>query len=357
MLTRPIRAGGLTIGGGSPVVIQSMTNTDTRDISATAAQIRALAEAGCELVRVAVPDMEAADAIPGIKKLIGIPLAADVHFNHRLAVRAVENGADKLRINPGNIGGIDGLRRIVSICAERGVPIRVGANSGSLGKNILKKFGGATAEAIVASALEHIGLLEGLGFDKIIVAVKSSNVPVTFEAYTLLSKKTDYPLHLGVTEAGGAYSGTVKSAVGIGALLLNGIGDTIRVSLTGDPLEEIRAAKEILRAAGRRRFGVEIISCPACGRSHADLARLAALVEKGAGHIKKDVTIAVMGCEVNGPGEARGADIGIACGKGCGLVFANGEIIKKITGRGTPGDPSYEESLAEEFLRIAEDHI
>ena len=342
--TKKIRTGSIYIGGGEPVSIQSMTRTDTRDVNATVRQIRALEEAGCELVRVAVPDMRAAEAIKEIKKQINIPLAADVHFDHRLAVAAVINGADKLRINPGNIGGPDKLKEIVSVCGERGVPVRVGANSGSLGKNILAEYGGATAGAMAESAMEHVRLLEGLGFDQIIISVKTSNVPVTVEAYEILSETTYYPLHVGVTEAGGAFSGAVKSAVGIGALLLKGIGDTVRVSLTGGPLPEIPAAKEILTAAGVRMFGAEIISCPTCGRTHGDLAKLAEHIEKNTRGVKKHIRVAVMGCEVNGPGEARDADIGIACGKDCGLVFARGKIIGKLP----------YENIADEFLKIVE---
>ena len=356
-LTKVINVGGLPIGGGNPVSIQSMTNTDTRDINATVRQISELAEAGCELVRVAVPDVEAAHAVAEIKKKIGVPLAADVHFDHRLAVLAVRNGADKLRINPGNIGGTDGLKKIVAECAPRGVPIRVGSNSGSIGKKIYESYGGVNADSIVAGAVDQIRLLESLNFYDIIISVKSSDVPTMYEAYTKLSRLTDHPLHLGVTEAGGVYSGALKSAVGIGALLLNGIGDTVRVSLTGDPVAEIRAAREILRAAGVKKTGAEIVSCPTCGRTHADLLKLASIIEERTRGVKKYIKIAVMGCEVNGPGEAREADVGIACGKGCALIFARGEIIKKITEREAGPEGSYEELLADEFMRAAKEFL
>ena len=366
MRTRTIEAGGIKIGGGNPIVIQSMTTTDTRDVKATAAQINELDDAGCELARVAVSDMESAAAVSEIKKLIRIPLVADVHFDYRLAVAAVTNGADKLRINPGNIGGIDKIKQIVSVCNERNVPIRIGVNSGSLEKKILAYYGGVTPEAIVESAVNNVRMFEELGFDKIIVSVKSSDVPATVEAYTLLSEKIDYPLHVGVTEAGNAYSGAIKSAVGIGTLLLKGVGDTIRVSLTGDPVEEIRAAREILKATGARNFGVEIISCPTCGRTYPGLAELAEFIEKNTRHIKKHIKIAVMGCEVNGPGEAREADIGIASGKTGWSIFANGKCVKKIprpdaaaedmlnVSTGDSPDTPYPERLIAEFFEILE---
>ena len=338
MRTRTIEAGGVKIGGGNPIVIQSMTTTDTRDIRATSAQINELEDAGCELVRVAVFDAESAEAVAEIKKNIRVPLIADVHFDYRLAVAAVNNGADKLRINPGNIGGIEKLKQIVSICNERNVPIRVGVNSGSLEKKLLSKYGGVTAEAIVESAVNNVRLFEELGYEKMIISVKSSDVPATVNAYTLLSEKTDYPLHIGVTEAGNIYSGAIKSAVGIGALLLKGIGDTIRVSLTGDPVEEIRAAKEILKAAGVRNFGVEIISCPTCGRTYPGLAELAAYIEKNTRHIKKHIKIAVMGCEVNGPGEAQGADVGVFFGRDCGYIYVGGQKVARAAAEDLPGE-------------------
>jgi len=347
MSTKKIYAGNLAIGGGSPVSIQSMTNTDTRDIDATVRQINALEAAGCELVRVAVLNMEAADAIAEIKKRIRIPLAADVHFDYRLAVRAAERGADKLRVNPGNIGGADKVRQVADVCRRRGVPIRVGVNAGSLEKHILAQYGGATAEAAAESALAHITLLESLGFYDIVVSVKSSDAPVMVKANTILSKRCAYPLHLGVTEAGTAYAGSIKSAVGIGALLLNGIGDTVRVSLTGDPALEVRAAREILKATGVRRLGIEIVSCPTCGRTRGDLAKLVAQVEKNTEHIREYVKIAVMGCEVNGPGEAAGADIGVFLGKDCGYIYAGGKKVARVT----------TEDLTGEFMRQLEIYL
>jgi len=338
MPTKKIYAGNLAIGGGSPVSIQSMTNTDTRDIDATVRQINALEAAGCELVRVAVLNTEAADAIAEIKKQIHIPLAADVHFDYRLAVRAAELGADKLRLNPGNIGGAEKVKKVVDICRQRGVPIRVGVNAGSLEKHILAKYGGITAEAAAESAMGHIAVLESLGFYDIVASVKSSDAPLMCRAYTILSEQCGYPLHLGVTEAGTAYAGSIKSAVGIGALLLNGIGDTIRVSLTGDPIEEVRAAKAILRAAGARRIGADIVSCPTCGRTRGDVARLAAQIEKNTEHIKEYVKIAVMGCEVNGPGEAADADVGVFFGKDCGYIYVGGKKVTRAATEDLPGE-------------------
>lgn len=329
--TRVVKAGNVLIGGDNPVVIQSMCNTDTRDVSATVSQIKALEKAGCEMVRVAVPDMIAAQAIGKIKEQISIPLVADIHFDYKLAVEAMAQGIDKIRINPGNIGSKEKVRIVADMAKEKGIPIRIGVNSGSLQKDLLKKFGGhVTPEAMVESALSHVKILEECDFRDIVISIKSSNVPFSIEAYSLLSQAVDYPLHLGITEAGTVYSGTVKSAVGIGSILSMGIGDTIRVSLTGDPTEEIKAAKEILKSLELRKFGVEMISCPTCGRTQIDLISLAQQVEEKCRNINKDIKVAVMGCAVNGPGEAREADIGIAGGHGEGLIFKKGEILKKV---------------------------
>jgi len=337
--TIEIDIAGLKLGGGNPVSVQSMTNTDTRDVTATVAQIKRLEEAGCELVRVAVPDMTAVTALPRIKREIRIPLAADIHFDYRLAIGAMENGADKLRINPGNIAGAvgvgdkDGLERIhkvVKTAKERGVPIRIGVNSGSLERDILQKYGGVTAEGLVESAVRYISIIEGFDFDRLVLSIKSSSVPVSVAAYEQLAHKSRYPLHVGITEAGADYAGTVKSAAGIGAILSRGIGDTIRVSLTGDPVEEIRCGKEILKSLGLRAFGPVIISCPTCGRTEIDLVNLAAQAQKYCEGIKKNITVAIMGCVVNGPGEAAEADIGIAGGKGCGLIFKKGKVLRKV---------------------------
>lgn len=329
--TRVVKAGNVLIGGDNPVVIQSMCNTDTRDVSATVSQIKALEKAGCEMVRVAVPDMIAAQAIGKIKEQISIPLVADIHFDYKLAVEAMAQGIDKIRINPGNIGSKEKVRIVADMAKEKGIPIRIGVNSGSLQKDLLKKFGGhVTPEAMVESALSHVKILEECDFRDVVISIKSSNVPFSIEAYSLLSQAVDYPLHLGITEAGTVYSGTVKSAVGIGSILAMGIGDTIRVSLTGDPTEEIKAAKEILKSLELRKFGVEMISCPTCGRTQIDLISLAQQVEEKCRNINKDIKVAVMGCAVNGPGEAREADIGIAGGHGEGLIFKKGEILKKV---------------------------
>jgi len=307
-----------------------MTKTDTRDIQKTVHQIRRLEEAGCEIVRVAVVDEEAAQAIAEIKKRIKIPLIADIHFHYRLALKAMESGADGLRINPGNIGGRDRLKAIVMNAKEQSIPIRIGVNAGSLEKDLLKRFGGATAEAMVSSALRTIEWMEDLGFDQIKVSLKASDVPRTLEAYRLFSEKSDYPLHLGITEAGRGSDAIVKSSIGIGLLLSEGIGDTLRVSLTGDPVEEVRVGYEILRALKIRERGVEIISCPTCGRCEIDLNHLVEKVEKGVHRISQPITIAIMGCVVNGPGEAKEADIGIAGGKGVGVLFKKGKVIKKV---------------------------
>jgi len=328
--TKTVFIGNVPIGGKHPIAIQSMCNTDTRNVIETVKQIHDLEKVGCEIIRVAVPDMEAANAIREIKNQIHIPLVADIHFDYRLALTCIQNGIDKLRINPGNIGGKEKVKEVVKAAKERGIPIRIGVNAGSLEKSLLEKYGGVTAEALVESAQTHINILEELDFYDIVVSIKASNVILSLKAYEELSKIMNYPLHIGITEAGTIRSGTIKSAVGIGAILSRGIGDTIRVSLTGDPIEEIRCAKEILKALGLRSFGVEFISCPTCGRTEIDLISLANEVEKRCTDMNKNIKIAVMGCVVNGPGEAREADIGIAGGKGVGLIFKKGEIIKKV---------------------------
>ncbi len=328
--TRKIRIGDIYIGGDAPVAVQSMTNTDTRDVSATVDQIKRLEEAGCDIVRVAVPDSEAAEALKRIRKSIRIPLVADIHFDYRLALASIENGADKIRINPGNIGGTEKVRKVVEAAKARGIPIRIGVNSGSLEKHILAKYGAATPQAMADSAMGHVRMLEDLGFHDIVISLKASNVPVTIESYRLMSAMTDYPLHIGVTEAGTLFSGMVKSAAGIGCLLAEGIGDTLRVSLTGDPVEEVRVGIEILKALDLRRTGVELISCPTCGRTRIDLVKIANEVEKRLAGCSKPIKVAVVGCAVNGPGEAREADIGIAGGVGEALLFKKGRIIRKI---------------------------
>lgn len=328
--TRKIKVGNTFIGGDSKVTVQSMTNTDTRDQEATLAQIRALMVAGCEIVRLAVPDMEAADALARITPLIPIPVVADIHFDYRLAIRSIENGISKLRINPGNIGGRDKIRLLADMCSERSIPIRIGVNSGSLEKDILEKYGKVTPEALVESAIRNVELLEEVNFNDIIISIKSSDVLTMMESYRLLSKKVDYPLHLGVTEAGTLWRGTIKSSIGIGGLLSEGIGDTIRVSLTGDPIEEIKAGREILKATGHLKEGIEFVSCPTCGRTQIDLIGIANQVEEALKDSKKHIKVAVMGCVVNGPGEAREADIGIAGGNGVGLIFKKGMIIRKV---------------------------
>ncbi len=328
--TRQISIGPVNIGGDAPISVQSMTKTDTRDIGKTVRQIRLLEEAGCEIVRVAVVDEEAARAIAEIKKRIRIPLIADIHFHPQLALRAMESGADALRINPGNIGGRDRLRSVVTAAKDRSVAIRIGVNSGSLEKDLLKRFGGATPEAMVSSALRTIDWIEDLGFHLLKVSLKASDVLRTVEAYRLFSKKSDYPLHLGVTEAGKGSAAVVKSSVGIGLLLSEGIGDTLRVSLTGDPVEEVRVGYGILRSLDIRKRGVEIISCPTCGRCNVNLAPLVSKVERGLKKISKPLTVAMMGCVVNGPGEAKEADIGIAGGKGVGVLFRKGVVVRKL---------------------------
>ena len=329
--TKVIQIGTVKIGGGNPVVIQSMTNTKTEDVAATVAQILALEKAGCEIIRCAVPTMEAAHALKEIKKQIHIPLVADIHFDYRLAIAAIENGADKIRINPGNIGSEDRVRAVVEKAKEYHIPIRVGVNSGSLEKELVEKYHGVTAEGIVESALDKVHMIENMGYDNLVVSIKSSDVLMCAKAHELISEQCIYPLHVGITESGTLYSGNLKSAVGLGIILYQGIGDTIRVSLTGDPLEEIKSAKRILKTLGLRKGGIEVVSCPTCGRTKIDLIGLANQVETITGEFPDlDIKVAVMGCVVNGPGEAKEADIGIAGGIGEGLLIKKGEIIKKV---------------------------
>ena len=329
-MTRKIRVGGVPLGGGAPVTIQSMCNTRTDDVAATVAQIRRLEAAGCEIVRVAVPDMAAARAVGKIKESISIPLVVDIHFDYKLALECVAAGCDKVRINPGNIGGEDRVKAVAHACREKGIPIRIGVNGGSLEKRLLAKYGGVTPEALVESAFDHIALLHKFDFEDICVSLKSSSVATTMAAYRLMSEQSDYPLHLGVTETGTPRMGVLKSAVGIGGLLAMGIGDTMRISLSADPVEEVYAARDILKAAGVRREGAELISCPTCGRTRIDLISLAQEVERRLHGVDKPITVAVMGCVVNGPGEASAADVGIAGGDGVGLLFRRGEIVKKV---------------------------
>lgn len=327
---RVVNIGGVKIGGDNPIAIQSMCNTDTRDVVATVNQIHQLENAGCEIIRVAIPDMEAAQAVSKIKKQIHIPLVVDIHFDYRLAMECMKNGADKVRINPGNIGSQDRVKQVVEMAKEREIPIRIGVNGGSLEKDLLQKYGGVTSEALVESALGHVAILDELNFNDIVVSIKISNVPKMLDAYRRFNEISDIPLHIGVTESGTLKGGTIKSAVGIGALLAEEIGDTIRVSLTANPVEEIYAAYDIQKVLGLRKTGVEIISCPTCGRTQIDLISIANEVEKRAANITKPIKIAVMGCVVNGPGEAREADIGIAGGKDEGLIFKKGEILRKV---------------------------
>ncbi len=330
MKTKEVRIGNRVIGGGHPILIQSMTNTKTEDVAATVAQIQALEKAGCDIIRCTVPTQEAAEAIAEIKKQISIPLVADIHFDYRMAIAAMENGADKVRINPGNIGSEDRVRAVVDCAKGRQIPIRVGVNSGSLEKDLLEKYGGVTAEALVESALKQAAIIEDMGYDNLVISIKSSNVMMCARAHELIAEKTDHPLHVGITEAGTLYSGNIKSAIGLGLILSKGIGDTIRVSLTGDPLEEIKSAKFILRTLGLREGGIEVVSCPTCGRTQIDLIGLANQVETMVQEYPLNIKVAVMGCVVNGPGEAREADIGIAGGKGEGLLIKKGEIVKKL---------------------------
>lgn len=328
--TKKIRIGSCVIGGGVPIAIQSMCNTRTDDVSATVGQILRLEHAGCEIIRVAVPDINAALAIKEIRNQIHIPVVADIHFDYKLAIASIENGADKIRINPGNIGSKDNVKAIVDAAKERSIPIRVGVNSGSLEKNIIEKYGHVTPEGIVESALDKVHMIEDCGYDNIVISIKSSDVPMCIKAHELISEKTDYPLHIGITEAGTVYNGTVKSSVGLGIILYEGIGDTIRVSLTGDPVQEVVCAKRILKTLGLRRGGIEVVSCPTCGRTQIDLVSLAEKVNALAENYDYDIKVAVMGCVVNGPGEAKEADFGIAGGDGEGLLFRKGEIIKKL---------------------------
>lgn len=328
--TRVVQIGNKKIGGGNPVLIQSMTNTRTDDVKATVGQILELEAAGCEIIRCAVPDMEAAKALAEIKKQIHIPLVADIHFDYRLAIAAMEHGADKIRINPGNIGSRERIRAVVDAAKERRIPIRVGVNSGSLEKELVEKYGGVTAEGLVESALDKVRIIEDMGYDNLVISIKSSDVLMCARAHELIARETDHPLHVGITEAGTLYSGNIKSAVGLGIILYQGIGDTIRVSLTGVPLEEVKSAKRILKTLGLRKGGVEVVSCPTCGRTRIDLIGLANQVESMVQDIPLDIKVAVMGCVVNGPGEAKEADIGIAGGVGVGLLIKKGEIVKKV---------------------------
>ncbi len=346
-VTKTVSIGNRVIGGGNPILIQSMCNTKTEDVEATTAQIAQLERAGCDIIRVAVPTMEAAMALKEIRRRIHIPLVADIHFDYRLAIAAIECGADKIRINPGNIGSTERIQAVVDKAREYGIPIRVGVNSGSLEKPLIEKYGGVTAEGLVESALEKTALIERMGYDNLVISIKSSDVMMCVKAHELIAKKTRYPLHVGITEAGTLISGNIKSAIGLGLILSQGIGDTIRVSLTGNPLEEIKSAKLILRTLGLSRGGIEVVSCPTCGRTGIDLIGLANRVETLVQEYPLDIRVAVMGCVVNGPGEAREADLGIAGGCGEGLVFRRGEIIRKV-----PEDALLE-ALKEELDRLA----
>ncbi len=328
--TKVVQIGQVQIGGGAPIAIQSMTNTRTEDVAATVAQILRLEQAGCEIIRSTVPTLEAARAIGEIKKQIHIPLVADIHFDYKMAIAAMENGADKIRINPGNIGSTDKVMAVVDVARERNIPIRVGVNSGSLEKALLEKYGGVTAEGIVESALEKVHIIEELGYDNLVISIKSSDVLMCVRAHEILAAQTRYPLHVGITESGTVQSGNIKSAIGLGIILHQGIGDTIRVSLTGDPVEEVKSAKLILRTLGLRQGGIEVVSCPTCGRTKIDLIGLATQVEKLVEDYPLDIKVAVMGCAVNGPGEAKEADIGIAGGDGEGLLIKKGEIVRKM---------------------------
>ena len=328
--TKEVRIGDRVIGGGNPITVQSMTNTKTEDFEATIAQIRKLEDAGCEIIRSTVPTMEAAEAFAKIKKQINIPIVADIHFDYRLAIAAMEYGADAIRINPGNIGSIDRIKAVVDVAKERSIPIRVGVNSGSLEKEIVKKYGRVTAEGLVESALDKVKIIEDLGYDNMVISIKSSDVLMCVRAHELIAEQTTYPLHVGITEAGTVFSGTIKSSVGLGMILGQGIGDTIRVSLTGDPVEEVRVGKRILQTLGLRRGRIEVVSCPTCGRTQIDLISLANNVERLVENIPLEIKVAVMGCVVNGPGEAAEADIGVCGGKGEGLIIKHGKIIRKV---------------------------
>ena len=327
--TKKVNIGNVAIGAGAPIAIQSMTNTKTGDIKATVSQIKSLEAAGCEIIRCAVPDKEAAQAITEIKKQISIPLVADIHFDYKLAIASIEAGADKIRINPGNIGSEEKIRAVVSCAKERNIPIRVGVNSGSLEKELVQRFSGVTAEGLVISALDKVHLIEDMGYDNLVISIKSSDVILSAKAHEEIAKRTDHPLHVGITESGTLLSGNIKSACGLGIILYQGIGDTIRVSLTGDPVEEVKSAKKLLKILGLRKGGITVISCPTCARTEIDLIGLANEVEDLAAGYDLNINIAVMGCPVNGPGEAKEADLGIAGGKGCGLVIKKGEIIKR----------------------------
>ena len=328
--TKVVKIGNKLIGGGNPIMIQSMTNTRTDDVEATVSQILALEKAGCDIIRCTVPDINAAKAIKEIKKHIHIPLVADIHFDYRMAIEAINNGADKIRINPGNIGGTDKIKAVVDAARAKNIPIRVGVNSGSLEKDLIEKYGGVTAEGLVESALDKVKIIEDLGYDNLVISIKSSDVMMCVKAHELIARKTNYPLHVGITESGTLFSGSIKSSIGLGLILGQGIGDTIRVSLTDDPVKEIEAAKLILRTLGLRKGGIEVVSCPTCGRTKIDLIGLASKVEELVRNYDLDIKIAVMGCVVNGPGEAKEADIGIAGGDGCGVLIKHGEIIKKF---------------------------
>ena len=340
-ITKTIRVRGVPIGGGNPIPVQSMTNTKTHDVASSVRQIKRLVDAGCDIVRLAVPDMEAAVALKKIKGLVDVPLVADIHFDYRLALAAIESGIDALRLNPGNIGDTERVEAVVKAAKTRRIPIRIGVNAGSLDKALLAKYGRPTAEAMVESAMQHIAILERLDFYDTKISLKAHDVPLTIAAYQLMSETTDYPLHLGITEAGTVNSGIIKSSVGIGALLAQGIGDTFRISLTGDPVEEVKVANQILKSLNLREYGPSLVSCPTCGRCNIDLAQIATQVEEKLASIKKPIRVAVMGCVVNGPGEAREADVGIAGGKKEGLVFKKGEIIRKVP----------EECLVEELFK------
>ena len=340
--TKKVRIGDKFIGGGEPVLIQSMCNTDTRDVAKTVEQIKRLEEAGCEIIRVAVLDTEAAQAISQIKKQIHIPIVADIHFDYKLAIESIKAGADKIRINPGNIGSRENVEAVIKAAKEYDIPIRVGVNGGSLAKDVLAKYGKVTVEGLVESAYENVKLLEDLDFNNIVVSLKVSNVPMTVEAYNLLAKKCNYPLHIGVTEAGTLIGGTIKNSLGIGVLLSQGIGDTLRVSLTADPVEEVKIGWQILKGMGIRKHGVDFTSCPTCGRTKVNMLPIAEKVEKAVENLDKNIKVAVMGCAVNGPGEAQEADFGVACGDNCGLLFKHGEIIKKVK----------EEEIVDELLKL-----
>jgi len=345
--TRRILVGSVAVGGGEPIVVQSMTKTDTRNVRATAAQVRRLEKAGAEIVRLAVPDAEAARALRDIKLRAGVPLVADIHFDHRLALAALDAGVDGLRLNPGTIGGVDKVREVARAAGERGVPIRIGVNSGSLEKDLLARHGGATAGAMVESALRHVRLLEDCGFTRIKISLKASDIPRTVEAYRLLAGKVDYPFHAGITEAGRLLAGSVKSAAGLALLLAEGLADTIRVSLTAAPEREVAAARQILRDLGLRKGGVNFVSCPTCGRTEIDMMDIAARVERAVAGLRATLTVAVMGCTVNGPGEAREADIGLACGRGNGVIFRKGRLLRKVAGKTMVAD------FIEEVRRLA----